>query len=75
MAEERRPPLPSFNSQTSIADSEHDPFADRPHQLAFQEPPPSAYASTVTLPQEFGGRGGEYDDDEVEKAASLHDLC
>lgn len=66
MAEEHRPPLPSFNSQTSIADSEHDPFSDHQHQLAFREPSPTAYASTVTLPQEFGGRV-EYDDDEVEK--------
>lgn len=67
MAEERRPPLPSFNSQTSIHDSEHDPFADRNH-LAFREPTPSAYASTVSLPQEFGGHNQEYiDDDETEK--------
>ena len=67
MAEERRPPLPSFNSQTSLPDSEHDPFADRNH-LAFREPTPSAYASTVSLPQEFGGHAPEYvDDDETEK--------
>ena len=64
MAEERRPQLPSFNSQTG---SDHgDPFADRPHHLAFQEPPPSAYASTTSLTGEFG-RAGEYDDEEVEK--------
>lgn len=67
MAEERRPPLPSFNSQSSLGE-EHDPFADRP-QLAFHEPPPSAYASTASLPHEFGGvgHGGQYDDDETEK--------
>jgi chitin synthase len=66
MAEDRRPQLPSFNSHTS---GEQDPFADRPHHLAFQEPPPSAYASTtsLTLNGEFGGRVGDYDDDEVEK--------
>ena len=68
MAEERRPPLPSFNSQASMGDSEHDPFTDRPHHLQFQEPAPSAYASTtsLTLAGDFG-RSGEYDDEEVEK--------
>ena len=66
MAEDRRPTLPSFNSH---ADSEGDPFADRPQpHLAFQEPTvPSAYASTTSLNGEFGGRPGDYDDEEVEK--------
>lgn len=65
MAEERRPPLPSFNSQSSLGETEHDPFADRPH-IAFQEAPPSAYASTTSLTGEFGAPA-QYDDDEVEK--------
>ena len=64
MAEERRPPLPSLNSQSTVGD-ERDPFADRPH-IAFQEAPPSAYASTTSLTGEFGTQG-QYDDDEVEK--------
>ena len=66
MAEDRRPQLPSFNSQSSLGpEGEHDPFADRPH-IAFQEAPPSAYASTTSLTGEFGAQG-QYDDDEVEK--------
>ncbi|THG98213.1 hypothetical protein EW026_g3937 [Hermanssonia centrifuga] len=63
MAEDKRPPLPSFNSQSSVGD----PFSDRPQHLHFQEPAPSAYSSTVSLPQEFGGRPGYDDDDEIEK--------
>lgn len=65
MAEERRPQLPSFNSQSSMSEAEHDPFADHP-RIAFQEPPPSAYASTTSLTGEFGMQG-QYDEDEVEK--------
>lgn len=58
--EGRRPPLSSTNSQASLGG---DPFSDRPG-LQFQEPPRSAYASTISLPQEFG----EYDEgDEIEK--------
>ncbi|GJE84976.1 glycosyltransferase family 2 protein [Phanerochaete sordida] len=65
MAEDRRPQLPSFNSQASLGpEAEHDPFADRPH-IAFQEAP-SAYASTTSLTGDFGQQG-QYDDDEVEK--------
>ncbi|KZT13058.1 glycosyltransferase family 2 protein [Laetiporus sulphureus 93-53] len=67
MAEDHRPPLPSFASQSSVSDNGSDPFADRPRQVAFQEPPLSAYESTISLPQEFGGMGGNYDDEEVEK--------
>lgn len=69
MAEDKRPPLPSMASQSSLAESEHNPFSDRSAHLTFQEPPPSAYASTTTLNQEFGGRNAEYidDDDEIEK--------
>ncbi|KAI0700792.1 glycosyltransferase family 2 protein [Cytidiella melzeri] len=64
MADNRRPPLPSNNpSQSTLTD----PYNDRPH-LAFQEPPPSAYSSNMSLPDEFGGQSGDYDDDdEIEK--------
>ncbi|KAH9948343.1 glycosyltransferase family 2 protein [Amylocystis lapponica] len=65
MAEDRRPPLPSLSSQSSFNDS--DPFADRPRHINFQEPPPSAYSSNVSLPQEFGGAGVNYEEDETEK--------
>jgi len=58
--EGRRPPISSTNSQASLGG---DPFSDRP-TLQFQEPPPSAYASTISLPPEFG----DYDEgDEIEK--------
>ena len=69
MAEDRRPPLPSFASQTSVSDTLHsDPFGDRPHGYSLTDPAPSAYSSTVSLPQEFGtGQGNYEDDDEVEK--------
>ena len=42
------------------------PFADG-HHLRFQEPQPRPFESTTTLPQDFGGQGGQYDDDELEK--------
>ncbi len=58
-----RPPLPSNNpSQATL----NDPFGDRQH-LTFQEPTPSAYASSVSLTDDFGGARQEYDDDEIEK--------
>ncbi|KAI0796852.1 chitin synthase [Abortiporus biennis] len=69
MSEDKRPPLPSLNSQssvTSLNDSYNDPFADRPRQLQFQDPRRSAYESTVSLPQEFGGQPS-YEDEEIEK--------
>ena len=58
-----RPPLGSLPS-----DSDHnsDPFADRPRALQFQEQP-RPFDSTVSLPQEFGIQGRQYDDEEVEK--------
>ncbi|KAF9247266.1 glycosyltransferase family 2 protein [Melanogaster broomeanus] len=50
-----------------------DPFADRPRQTHFQEPPPRTYdavsspfASTTTLPREFGAPG-YVDEDYAEK--------
>ncbi|OSX60115.1 glycosyltransferase family 2 protein [Postia placenta MAD-698-R-SB12] len=69
MAEDHRPPLPSYASQSSVTLSDHsDPFADRPpRQVAFQEPNMAAYESTASLPHEFGGMGSNYDDEEVEK--------
>ena len=59
-----RPPLPSNNpSQTTL----NDPFSDRQH-LTFQEPSPSAFASTTSLTDDFGGqRQSQYDDEEIEK--------
>ncbi|KAI0921655.1 Chitin synthase, class 1 [Taiwanofungus camphoratus] len=66
MAQEGRPPLPSYGSHSSLGDTS-DPFADRPRQINFQEPEIHAYDSTVSLPQEFGGMGSNYDDEEVEK--------
>ncbi|EMD40851.1 glycosyltransferase family 2 protein [Gelatoporia subvermispora B] len=66
---DQRPPLPSLSSHSSINDLS-DPFADRPRQINFNEPPPSAYESTVSLPHEFGGMGD--DDSEVEKVPLTH---
>jgi len=56
-----RPPLGSLPSNIS------DPFADRPRALQFEEPPPRAFDSTVSLPQDFGGQGRPYDEEELEK--------
>jgi chitin synthase len=50
-----------------------DPFADRPRQTHFQDPPPriyentsgSPFESTTTLPREFGGN--DVDEDYAEK--------
>ncbi|KAI0082452.1 glycosyltransferase family 2 protein [Panus rudis PR-1116 ss-1] len=68
MAEDKRPPLPSQASTSSLGESYiQDPFADRPRHLNFQEPVPQPFDSTVSLPQEFGGIGGNYEDDEIEK--------
>ncbi|KAI0089171.1 glycosyltransferase family 2 protein [Irpex rosettiformis] len=58
-----RPPLPSNNpSQATLTD----PFSDRQH-LTFQEPPRSAYASSVSLTDDFSAQRPEYEDDEIEK--------
>jgi chitin synthase len=43
-----------------------DPFTDG-HHLRFQEPQPRPFESTTSLAQDFGGQGGQYDDDELEK--------
>lgn len=71
MAEDRRPPLPSLSSQASVStagEGYQDPFADRPRALQFSEPSiPTPYESQVSLPHEFGGHGGTYDEDESEK--------
>ncbi len=68
MAEEKRPTLPSFASQTSLNDSLSDPFGDHPQRVSFPESTASGYNSTVSLPHEFGGQGAGYDDDdEIEK--------
>ncbi|KAJ3559212.1 hypothetical protein NM688_g478 [Phlebia brevispora] len=68
MADEKRPPLPSFASQSSLSDTLNDPFSDRPQHVNFQEGIPSAYNSTVSLTDNFSGRNSGYeDDDEVEK--------
>lgn len=47
----------------SQEDYSPDPFADG-HHLRFQEPQPRPFESTTSLPQDFGGRGGQYDEDE-----------
>jgi chitin synthase len=75
-----RPPLSSASSHegSTGAPSYGDPFADRPRQTHFQEPAPRPYDSTTSLQRpfestaslahEFGGQGGNYqDDDYVEK--------
>ena len=55
-----RRPLPQ-------GDYNSDPFSDGPH-AHFQEPVPRPYESTASLPQDFGGHGQQYDDDEeIEK--------
>ncbi|KXN83665.1 Chitin synthase 1 [Leucoagaricus sp. SymC.cos] len=72
-----KPQFPSANSQNR-GEQYGDPFADRPRQTTFAEPErpyhgsPSPglrpFESTSTLPQEFGGQDGTYDDDDyVEK--------
>lgn len=44
-----------------------DPFADGLH-AHFQEPVPRPYESTASFPQDFGGPGQQYDDEEeIEK--------
>lgn len=56
-----RPPLPSLSSHESSSEHDHytvDPFADRHRAINFQETAPSAYDSTISLPQDFGDRGG-----------------
>lgn len=66
---DQRPPLPSVSSYNSRGEGLGDPFADRPRQTQFSEPPhpyhgaPQGYESSATLPQEFGAQGN-YDDDE-----------
>lgn len=82
MSDPRRPPLSAQNSfesrsrQGSRAASPYggDPFADRPRQTQFQEPPrpyesvaslPQGYASTATLPQ------GNYVEDDYEEKVPL----
>lgn len=60
-----RPPYSSNPSEASVGG---DPFAERQQHLTFQEPRPhSAYASTISLPEEFGGPGEYNEDDESEK--------
>ncbi|KAI9452078.1 chitin synthase [Russula earlei] len=60
-----RPPLGSLSPHDS--DQNSNPFADRPRLLQFEEPTPRAFDSTVSLPQDFGGQGRPYDEEEVEK--------
>lgn len=66
--------IPTASSADTRSDY-GDPFADRPRQTQFAEPPRpyhantsqstlQPYESTTTLPNEFGAR---YDDDEIEK--------
>ena len=57
-----RPPLRSVSPHDSS-----DPFADRPRALQFQEPHPPPFDSTISLPQDFGGQGRPYDEEEIEK--------
>lgn len=68
MAEDKRPPLPSFSSQastTSLSESYADPFADRNRHLQFQEPVPRPFDSQVSLvPSEFGERSSVFEDGE-----------
>lgn len=55
---QNRPPLPSLSSQNSEHDHYPvDPFADRNRAINFQDNS-SAYDSTISLPQDFGERGG-----------------
>lgn len=58
-----RSPYSSNPSQSTVVG---DPFSDRQH-LTFQERPPSAYASTISLPDEYEQGGHYHEDDEVEK--------
>ncbi|KAH8106018.1 glycosyltransferase family 2 protein [Cristinia sonorae] len=74
MAEDKRPTLPSFNSnasQVSLTDDTHDPFRDRPHGLTFQEPSPRPFDSTVSLPHEFGGIPSNYEEDDEQEKVPL----
>lgn len=67
MAEDKRPPLPSFSSASTYSEAGDDPFNPQPPHIRFQEAEPSPYHSTASLPQEFGGIGDNYDEDELEK--------
>jgi chitin synthase len=60
-----RPQLRSVSPHDS--DHASDPFSDRPRAIQFQEPQPTPFGSTVSLPQDFGGQGRPYDDEEIEK--------
>jgi len=60
-----RPPLRSVSPHDS--DHSSNPFADRPRALQFQEPHPPPFDSTLSLPQDFGGQGRPYDEEEIEK--------
>lgn len=58
----RSPPTVSSNE-----DLQSDPFAERPRVLQFQEPQLRPYDSNVSLSQEFGAQGRQYEDEEIEK--------
>ena len=60
-----RPPYPPNQSESSLT-AVGNPYGDRQH-LTFQERPGSAYASTVSLPEEFDHNGDYQDEDETEK--------
>lgn len=67
-------PAPTLMSSPSQREPYGDPFADRPRQTHFQEPPPRSYnsatnspfESTTTLPRDFGG-AAYGDEDYAEK--------
>ncbi|KIK65305.1 glycosyltransferase family 2 protein [Collybiopsis luxurians FD-317 M1] len=69
-----RPPFGSVTSHNSDSTAYGDPFADRPRQAQFVEPErpfhpnnSQAFESTTSIPQEFGGRDYNDEDDYLEK--------
>ncbi|KAJ3811230.1 class III chitin synthase [Lentinula lateritia] len=69
-----RPPLDSVSSHGSDSTAYGDPFADRPRQAQFVEPErpyrnnnPQAFESSASIPQEFGGRDYNDEEDYMEK--------
>jgi hypothetical protein len=59
-----RPSIMSDRRPLTQGDYTPDPFADG-HHAHFQEPMPRPYESTTSLPQDFGGPGQQYDDEEA----------
>ena len=70
----RQPPSSVSSHTTGSTTAYGDPFADRPRQAQFVEPErpyrnndAQAFESTTSIPQEFGGRDYNEEEDYMEK--------